>query len=171
MAGFSGEIALTIKGALTGDNDLGTPKMILDTIEERLSLSAGTDSVNKANILFSDTRTVAISGNEDIDLAGALTNAFGQTITAAEVVAIFIKAHAGNTNNVNVTRPADTGFVGPFLAAGDGISVKPGEYQLLVSRSGWGVTAGTGDIINIANSGAGSTVTYDIVIVGRTVAA
>ena len=63
------------------------------------------------------------------------------------------------------------GFIGPFLAAGDGIGVKPGEYVPLVSQSGWAVTAGTGDLLTITNSGSGTSVTYDIVIVGRTVAA
>ena len=32
--------------------------------------------------------------------------------------------------------------------------------------AGYAVTAGTGDILKVANSGAGTGVTYDIVIVG-----
>lgn len=171
MAGFSGDIAFNLKGALSGSNDLGTPKMILNPVEEILSLTAGTDSTGKANILFSDTRTLAASANEDLDLAGALTDSFGSSITAAEVVAIFVKAHAANTNSVQVKAPASNGFTGPFLAAGDGVSIKPGEWQAFVSKSGWPVTAATGDLINIANSGAGTSVLYDIVIIGRTVAA
>lgn len=170
MAGVRGDIAFRLNLTQVGSNDLGSPKMALN-VEKVLSLLEGTDATNKANILFSDTRTLAASANEDIDLAGALTGAFGTTITAAEIVAIFIAAAPGNTNNVNVTRPASNGFIGPFLATGDGFGVKPGEWLPLVSQSGWVVTAGTGDLLNIANSAGSTSVTYDIVIVGRTVAA
>lgn len=170
MAGVRGDIRFSMDLTQVGSNDLGSPKMAID-IDKALSLVAGTDATNKANILFSDRRTLAASANEDIDLAGALTDAFGATITAAEVVAFVVSAASANSNNVNVTRPASNGFAGPFLAAGDGVAVRPGEWQPFVSQSGWAVTAGTGDLLNIANSGAGTSVTYDIVIVGRTVAA
>lgn len=170
MAGVRGDIRFSMDLTHVGANDIGSPKMPVD-VDKLLSLVAGTDATNKANVLFSDRRTLAASANEDIDLAGALTDAFGSTIAAAEVVAIFVSAASGNTNNVNVTRPASNGFAGPFLAAGDGVSIKPGEWQAFVSQSGWAVTSATGDLLNIANSGAGTPVTYDIVIVGRTVAA
>ncbi|OGT55481.1 MAG: hypothetical protein A3E01_09235 [Gammaproteobacteria bacterium RIFCSPHIGHO2_12_FULL_63_22] len=171
MAGVTGEISLSIKASLSGTADLGTPRAGIDTITQLLQISAGTAAVNQADLMFADQRTLAASATEDLDLAGVLTNAFGATITAAEIVAIYIEAASGNTNNVNVTRPASNGFVGPFLAAGDGIGVKPGEYALLVSQTGWAVTAGTGDLLTITNSSSGTGVTYDIVIIGRSVAA
>jgi len=170
-AGVTARISVELAASLTGSNDLGTPKLKLADIAKVLELAPGTAATDEANILFSDTRTIAASGNEDIDLAGSLSSAFGATITAAEIVAIYIAAASGNTNNVQVTRPASNGFIGPFLAAGDGVAIKPGEYQLLVSGSGWAVTAGTGDLINIANSSSGTGVTYDLVIIGRTTAA
>lgn len=170
-AGVTAEIALNIKASLAGSNDLGTPKFPIDGVSNLIQLSAGTAAVNQANILFADTRTLAASANEDLDLAGVLTNAFGATITAAEIVAIYVKAAASNTNNVNVSPAAANGFNGPFLAAGDGVAVKPGEWQLFVSQTGWAVTAGTGDLLNVANSSSGTSVDYDIVIIGRTVAA
>jgi hypothetical protein len=170
MAGVRGSIALNIDLTQVAANDLGSPKMKV-AIARALSLLEGTAATNEANILFSDTRTLAASANEDIDLAGVLTSAFGTAITAAEIVAIYVAASAGNTNNVNVTRPASNGFIGPFLAAGDGVGVKPGEWVSLVSQSGWAVTAGTGDLLNIANSAGSTSVTYDLIVVGRTVAA
>lgn len=170
MAGVRANIALTIDATLTGTGDLGSPKQRVP-IDELIQLSEGTAAVDEANILFQDTRTLAASANEDLDLAGSLTNAFGATIAAAEVVLLFIRAASGNTNNVNVTRPASNGFAGPFLAAGDGVSIKPGEWQVFVSQTGWAVTAGTGDLVNIANSAGGSSVSYDVVVIARTVAA
>ncbi|WP_066795055.1 hypothetical protein [Sphingomonas soli] len=170
MAGVRGDIGVRINLTQTGAGDLGTPKLNV-SIDKLLTLASGTAATNQANILFADTRTIASSSSDSLDLAGVLSDAFGATITAAEVVAIFVSAAEGNTNNVNITRVADTGFVGPFLAAGDGVAVKPGEWQAFVSQSGWAVTSSTGDILTIGNSGSGTSVTYDIIIVGRTVAA
>jgi hypothetical protein len=170
MTGVRGQIAVNIDLTQTGTNDLGSPRLRV-TANKMLDLTAGTDATNKANILFSDRRTLSASANESLDLAATLTDAFGATITAAEIVAIYVAAAAGNTNNVNVSVPASNGFVGPFLAASDGHKVAPGEYALFVSQAGWPVTAGTGDLLNIANSGGTTGVTYDIIIVGRTTAA
>jgi hypothetical protein len=170
MTGVRGQITVGLDLTDIGTNDLGSPKLRV-TASKLLDLTAGTGATNQANILFSDQRTLAASANESLDLAGVLTNAFGATITAAEIVAIYVSAAAGNTNNVQISVPASNGFVGPFLAASDGYVVRPGEYALFVSQAGWGVTAGTGDLLNIANSGGTTGVTYDIIIVGRTTAA
>lgn len=169
MAGVAATISVSIQGKQTGTNDLGTPQLPID-VEALLELSAGTAAVGQANILFQDQRTLAASANEDLDVAGVLSDAFGTSIAAAEIVAIFVKAAAGNTNNVNLTRPASNG-VPLFLAAGDGVAIKPGNFFLLTDRNGIAVTAATGDLINIANSGGTTGVTYDVVIIGRTVAA
>jgi hypothetical protein len=170
VAGVRGDLALTIDLTQVGSNDLGSPKMRV-SISKALSFLEGTDAVNKADLLFSDTRTITASGTDSLDLAGSLSGAFGATLTAAEIVVIFISAHAGNTNNVTVSRPASNGFIGPFLATSDGLAIKPGEWAVFVSETGWAVTAATGDLLALANSGAGTGVDYDIVIVGRTVAA
>jgi hypothetical protein len=54
------------------------------------------------------------------------------------------------------------------LAAGDGIALRPGATFVWISPDATGVTvtAGTGDLLNIANSGAGTSVTYDVIIIG-----
>lgn len=169
-AGVRANIALSFDATLIGTNDLGSPKLRV-LIDKALGFIPGTAAVGEANILFADTRAIAASANEDLDLAGVLTNAFGATITAAEVVAILFVAADTNTNSVQVKAAASNGFTGPFLAAGDGVAIKPGEWQLFASGTGWPVTAATGDLINVANSGAGTGVTYDVVIIGRTAAA
>lgn len=169
MAGVAATIDLRITAKQTGSADLGTPQMQA-VLEKVLEFVPGTAAVGQTNILFSDRRQLAASANEDLDLAGVLADALGATIASAELVAIAVVAAEGNTNNVNVIRPASNG-VPLFLAAGDGVAVKPGNVFLLTDKNGIAVTAGTGDLINIANSGAGSVVNYDIIILGRTVAA
>lgn len=169
MAGVTAEIALSITAQLAGSNDLGTPKLKIDPISELLQLSPGTNTVGKADLMFSDTRTLAASATEDLDLAGVLADAFGAVLTAAEIVAIYVKADAGNTNNV-VVGAATQPFAGPLGATGT-YAIKPGEYYLAVSRTGWAVGAGATDDLKIANSGGTTGVTYDVLVIGRTVVA
>jgi hypothetical protein len=166
----SANIALQLDATMTGASDLGNPKQSVK-ISELLQFTPGTNTIGKADILFADTRTLAASASESLDLAGVLTNAFGQTITAAEVTAIFLRAAAANTNNVLFGPAASNGFLGPWGAATDRTKVNPGDWHVLTCQTGWAVTATTADLIFAGNSGSGTPVTYDIVILGRTVAA
>lgn len=157
-----------ITASQTNPLDLGTGTM---PIAAALTLSF-TDgaAANQVNQAFSDTRTLTASANEDLDLAGVLTNAFGATITFARVKAILVKAASGNTNDVIVGGAAATQFVGFFGAATHTVAVKPGGAFLIVtpSAAGWPVTAGSTDFLRIANSAGTTSVTYDIVILGST---
>lgn len=123
---------------------------------------------NQVDLLFTDRRTIAASGNDDLDLAGALVDAFGATLTFARIKAIVIKAAAGNTNTVVVGNAAATQFVGPFGAAAHTLAIKPGGFFVIAApdAAGWAVTAGSADLFRIANGGAGTEVTYDIAILG-----
>lgn len=155
------QVEATYKNVL----DLGTPT---DSFVKklRIELSNGTGA-SSADLLFHDQRTIAASSNEDLDLAGALASPFGATLTFVELRAILITASSANTNNVRVTRPASNG-VPLFLAASDGIDIPPGGTFMWACPADGKVTvtAGTGDLINVANSSSGTSVTYDVVIVG-----
>lgn len=168
MAGVTANISLVIDVTYAGAGDLGTPKQRV-LVQEALALASGTDAVNKADVFFSDTRQLAASASEDLDLAGVLADAFGATITAAEIVLVYVKAKAANTNSV-IVGAASAPFAGPLGATGT-YTIKPGEYYLAVSQSGWAVGAGSTDDLKIANSAGGTAVDYDIVVIGRTVAA
>lgn len=158
---ITAQIETTMRNVL----DLSTPT---DTLSEaaKIILSNGTGA-NSADLCFHDQRTIAASANEDLDLAGSLAGPFGAAQVFVEVRAFMIKAASGNTNNVRVTRPATNG-VPLFLAASDGIDVPPGGVFLWSCPADGKVTvtAGTGDLINVANSSSGTPVTYDVVIIG-----
>ena len=123
---------------------------------------------NQAQKLFTDQRTLAASANESLDLSGVLQDVFGATLTFTKIKAILVKAAEGNTNNVVVGGAASNGWVGPFGDTTDTVAVKPGGTVMFVApdANGYAVTAGTADQLKVANSGAGTGVTYDIVIVG-----
>lgn len=158
-------VKASIEGTYKNLLDLSTPVDSLAKLS-RIELANGTGAAS-ADLLWHDQRTLAASGSESLDLAGSLVDSYGATLTFVEVRAILVSAAAANANNVQVTRPASNGWPG-FLAAGDGLIVPPGGVFLLASPTdaAWPVTASTGDLLGIANSAGGTSVTYDIVIVG-----
>lgn len=145
--------------------DLSQP---VDNLAKTLTVElANGTGASSADLMFHDQRTLTASGTEDLDLAGGLTNPFGATLTFVELRAILITAASGNTNNVNITRPASNG-VPLFLAASDGIAVPPGGAFLWTCPADGKVTvtASTGDLLTITNSAGSTSVTYDVVILG-----
>lgn len=161
------KILVRVRATLTGVGDQGTPQVPIELLQS-LALLTGT-AASKADLIFSDQRTLAASATENLDLAGVLTDLLGNVLTFVKVKWIFAKAAAGNTNSViigNGTNP----FVGGFGAGTHTWTIPPGGFIFAAAPvSGWTVTAATADILKIANSGAGTSVTYDINIGGTSV--
>ncbi len=152
----------------TGPADHGGSTYKIDEVLTK-SFGAGTGA-GQIDRVFGDARTLSASATENLDLAGGITDAFGQTITFAKVRGLLISADAGNTNDVVVGGAASNAFVGPFADASDKIKIAPGASVLITApAAGWTVTAGTGDILLVANGGSGTSVTYKIAIVGTSV--
>lgn len=147
--------------------DLQTPSAPLD-YTKRIRLATGTGSA-QSDLLFTDTRTLVASATEDLDLKGSLLTPLGQAFTPAKLKAILVVAASGNTNDVNVSRPASNG-VPLFAAAGDLVPVKPGGVFLWIAPgTGVTVTAATGDLLTFTNSSSGTSVTYDVAMLGVSV--
>lgn len=134
---------------------------------KQINLATGTGA-GQADKVWDDERTIAPSGTDDLDLAGVLTDAFGAIATFVKVKGIFLYALPTNVNNVVIGGAAATQFVGPFGAATHTLAVRPGGLFALIAPDlvGYAVAAGASDLLRIANSGAGTSVVYDIVIVG-----
>lgn len=158
---------LSLEGLDTSALDFGDAEFKV-RLSQLFRLTNGTGA-SQIDQLFTDQRTIAASGNEDLDIAtgGGLLNAFGGAIAMARMKGLLVVADAGNTNNVQVTRPAANG-VPWMLAAGDGFELAPGEGCMFVwpGATAKVVTAATADLINFANSGAGTSVTYKVAIFG-----
>lgn len=157
---------LQLQAKLTKDIDLKSAAAPLQ-FSRGYALPNGTGS-GQADLIWDDRRTIAASGTDDLDLAGTLTDIYGATVTFARIKAIVVAAAAGNANNVVIGAAATNQFVGPFGSATHTCHVRPGGVAAFVATdaTGWPVTAGTGDLLRIANSGAGTSVTYDIVLLG-----
>ncbi|MEU0671360.1 hypothetical protein ABZ330_00410 [Streptomyces sp. NPDC006172] len=160
-------LAVSAYAELTQALDLGTGRAA-QSLSRSLSLSSGTGA-GAADRVFSDRRTLAASGTEDLDLAGVLLDAFGTAITFARIKGIVVAAAAGNTNNVVVGNATSNGWA-TLLSATGTVTLRPGAFIAVgtgvADPTGYAVTAGTGDLLKVANSGAGTSVTYDIHIIG-----
>lgn len=164
------ETLVRLTATQTGPNDFGgsfTPNM------QALLQTANGTGAGQADILFIDERTVASNTADDLDLAGVLASAFGATIAAAELVAVFVinarRSGAANTTNLTIGGGSNpvAGFLGgttPTIGP-----IRPGGFVMLGCGHADGlgvVTAGTGDILRIANS-SGAAATYQIAILAR----
>lgn len=157
-------LSMSVSGRQTSVLDQGTVTFPY-SLSLAYSLINGT-AAGQVDRLFTDRRTLGASAAESLDLAGSLVDAFGATITFVTIKAVIITALAANTNDVQVTRPAANG-VPLFMAASDGIALKPGYgFAWFGSGTGVTVTAATGDLLTLTNSAGGTSVTYDIAILG-----
>lgn len=162
------QVVLKLVGAMTQTTDLSSAADVL-TRDYTMTYANGTGA-SQANMWWHDQRSLAGSATEDLDLAGSLTSVFGTTITLTSLKGIFVYAAAANnaSNNLNVTRPASNGITW-LLAAGDGISLKPGAMIAWFdpSANGATVTAGSADLITFTNSAGTNTIVYDVFILGE----
>lgn len=166
MTTATATLTVSLSALLTNALDLVTPAANLAYAKNK-SFTNGTGA-DKIQAIFSDTRSLTTGANEDLDLAGSLTSALGATITFTKVKALLISSAAANTTNLSVGPAASNGWAAAFGDASDKIVVRPGGMLLLTApdANGLAVTAGTGDLLNIANS-AGATASYDIIILGE----
>jgi hypothetical protein len=160
-------LAVSAYAELSTALDLGTGKAP-QSLSRQMSLKTGT-AAGQADKVFSDRRTLAASATEDLDLAGVLLDAFGSAITFARIKGLVIAAAAGNANNVVVGAAAATPWA-TLLSSTGTVTLRPGAFIAVgtgaADATGYAVTAATADLLKIANSGAGTSVTYDIHIIG-----
>lgn len=114
---------------------------------------------------FDDERTLGDGSSENLDLSGSLVDAFGAAILFAKIKVLAIK-NKSTTQTLSVGGAASLGFIAWVGDPTDVIKIGPGAFALLIcDPAGVAVTAGTADLLKIANS-AGATCIYDIFIAG-----
>lgn len=168
---LSATLVAQLRAVQTGANDFGGPSYTPE-VDQLITLTSGTGA-GQADILWCDQRTVSSASNDDLDLSGVLTDAFGATITAVELVALIVinAPQSGSANTTNLTIGGGSNPVVGFLGGTTPTigPIRPGSFVFLGSSdaAGFGaITAGTGDILRIANS-SGASATYQIGIIAR----
>jgi hypothetical protein len=160
------EFLARIRGSLSSSGDGGVASL---PVAEGLTIDfANGTGLNQGNAVYIDEFSIAASGSLDVDLSGSLTDRLGNALVFTAIKAVLVIADATNTNNVVVGGDANAVLLG-FGAAAQSFAVPPGGCMALAnpSAAGWTVTAGTGDILQLANSGAGSAVTGTLVVIGE----
>jgi hypothetical protein len=118
----------------------------------------------QASKAYSAVRTLASNTTEDLDMAGSLLDPLGATVVFATIKAIVIRSDSANTTNLTLF--GDTNSVPVLGAAAHTIVVRPGgAFAWAAPQTGVTVTAGTGDIIQVANA-SGASAIYSIEVIG-----
>lgn len=132
------------------------------------TLTYGTGS-GQANNSFCQQRTCTAGGNDNLDLAGSLTNDFGEPFVLSKVKLLLVSIVS--PDGVKALRVGPNGVAnawqGPFGGVAAGVYKTVTQWDPLVYEpvAGITVTPGTGDLLVIANPG-GANVTYNILIAG-----
>ena len=128
----------------------------------------------QADTKFRKTSGLGAGASVVFDLDALSEFVFGNTVTIAfaKIRAIIIRnLTLASTGRLVVGGNASNAWIGPFGAANDTIEV-PNKGVLILTNPtytpGWPVTAGTGDLLKLANPGAGA-VEYEIQIIGTSV--
>lgn len=162
---LTGRVQAVVQGTYASIRDLGTQNYPA-TLSYTRALASGV-IINTIDLMFDDTRPLTSSQTENLDLAGSLVDAVGQTLTFAKIVAIGLSAPSTNTVDIVFGNHATAAFVGPFGAAAHTLALTPGGCIVLCNPTlaGWAVTPTTADMIKVTNGAAASS--YSIVILGR----
>ena len=158
------EAGFFVRGDLTTTNDL------LEVIGKfannyGITFGMGTGSGN-VNNGFADQRTLATNTSESLDLSGtALDNIFGVDLALTKLKGLFIWSLSTNTTDLTIGNVTN-GIVGPWSSATMSVVVKPGGFFAWADPLlGTDITAGTADLLKVANA-AGASNTYNIVALG-----
>jgi hypothetical protein len=161
-------LEVAIKATLSKSKDLGNiPTSALDFFK-RVEMLSGV-AAGQADKLWYDERTLAASTSEDLDMVGVQTDDFGDVFSPVRVKCIYLQALDANVNNVIVGGAASNAWAALLGATGT-LTLRPGAYAMVGSgkadATGYVCAAGATDLLKVANAAAGSSVNYQIIIIG-----
>lgn len=156
QAQISKNISLTTLGPINAGVDI-------------ISVIANGTGAGQVDALYSKRLTIADSGTPtDIDLAGALTDPFGDTVTFAEAHVLYVR----NNSTANLLSiGGDAAAVSTLFGnANDIVKLRPGGWICIAcgdaDATGYAITGTTADVLQFAIS-AGTNETCDVIIAGR----
>jgi hypothetical protein len=157
---IKGTVQALCKLTLAKARDNGHVQAQVDLGAEALAIPATADA------LYDDKANLGAAASSEIDLAGALVDPAGDVVTFAKVYAIGVFAEKANAHALQVGGAAANAFFGPFKDVTDALSIPAGGCALVANPAGWPVTAGTGDLLKLANAGGVSAIGYRLVVLG-----
>lgn len=163
---LTGTARISVNTSLTSTLDKGTATSS-ETLNWAMTIANGTGA-SQGSQVFSDTRTLSASSNEELDLAGSLSNGLGSTITFTRIIGLIVEADADNGDTISVGGAAANGFETWVGATGDLVKVRPGGAMAIFANdaTAYAVTAGTGDLLKITNDDSAAAADYTIYLIG-----
>lgn len=171
-----GKVNMSVSANSQKALDLSTPSDAFN-LKFNLSLAFG-DLASQIDLVWHDIRIIASGADDILDFAGSLVDGFGDTLTFANIKAIFIKnvsdqlltdpAHAITAAQISVGATAANQFLGPFALATDSIVLGAGDAFLVTKKAlaGMTVTAGSVDNFLVKQTGSGLEAAYEIAVFG-----
>jgi hypothetical protein len=158
----TGSFAVSLTATQRNTVDLGVASFTATLSAPATYATSGTGT-GQIDRVWSDSSRVLASAADTLDLAGVLTDGFGNTFTCVKLKSMVLQAMAGNTNNVNLKGALTAGWAGFLADTSDVLTLKPGyAFGIGGSVAGYPVTAGTGDKIIVQNSAGSTAVSYKI---------
>lgn len=167
LTGFSGVFQILFSVNASKALDLSTPTDAL-SYSYRTTFTFG-DGALQCNALWHDTRTLALSTSEDLDLNGVLEDAFGDTVAFASVKLLIIEnTSTAGEGTLHVGGAVATQFDTWLGDSSDEVVIIAGESKVLISRvDADGYTAAAGDQdLKIDNTDGANSATYKIIVAG-----
>ena len=133
-------------------------------------LTNGTGARDVASTIYHDIRSLSASSNEEFDLSGGISDAFGDTLTLTIVRGLIVANLDDSDANTVLEIGGATNAFDTFLGdASDKVKVASGGVFIAwnPTAAGYAVTAGTGDILKIANTSSDTACSYHLVIIGE----
>lgn len=140
--------------------------------QQTVTLTDGTGSGNADLIYKVEDATIADGGGAtSYDLAGALTDVFGDAVVFVKLKGLFV----ANTSDTQTT-PTTAGLIVGGNAANVPIfsvqttshTIEAGGFLCMGGKVGFTVTASTGDIMDIDNADGNGIVRYTMLLIGAT---
>lgn len=158
----TGSFNVSITATQRNTVDLGTASFTATLSPTTTQWTSGTGA-GQIDRVWSDSSRVLASAADTLDLAGVLTDGFGNTFTCVKLKSLVLSAMSGNTNNVNFKGALTAGWAGFLSDTSDVISLKPGySFGIGGSGAGYPVTATTADKVIVQNSAGSTAVSYKI---------
>lgn len=110
-------------------------------------------------------RSLATGANENLDLNGALSDAFGASVALVRCKGLLLFAAAANTTKLTIGNGANPAQFG-FGATTHTWDINPGGIFIATfPTTGWTITPATADGLKVTNA-AGATALYDVIVLG-----
>lgn len=162
---------LTAKSAISWDwidSQTFSESVNADSLAKTVRLLTGS-GVDQANLLAMPVQyTIAASGTQNVDLAGALEDFANQVCTFTAIKVLHVAMATNNTASSILVGNGTNPFINWITPSTGAIRVRKGGFFDLVTPdvTGYPVTAATGDILKITNEDTVNTAIVNVIIGG-----